>query len=33
MKSIEGYEGEMVNPVPIPRVYGGESDAKIIIGS
>ncbi|KRX05176.1 Adenylate cyclase-associated CAP, C-terminal [Pseudocohnilembus persalinus] len=32
-KELEGYEGELINPVPIPKIYGGDSEIEIIIGS
>lgn len=32
--AIEGFEGEdLEEVVPIPRIYGGECDAPIVVGS
>lgn len=33
MKYLEGFDGDMTNPVEIPEIYGGTNTDKIIVGS
>ncbi|EGR31078.1 retinitis pigmentosa 2, putative [Ichthyophthirius multifiliis] len=33
IKEIEGVEGSLENPIPIPKIYGGDSDIQIVLGS
>lgn len=33
VKELEEFPNNEVHPVPIPTIFGGESTAKLIIGS
>ncbi|KAL4487950.1 hypothetical protein ABPG72_022810 [Tetrahymena utriculariae] len=33
IKEIEGVEGDCTNPVPVSKIYGGDNDIQIILGS